>query len=54
MNFLGPQPGDHWVESEEVDVFHVVIGSIVLLEFFGRLSWIDAFQNTHLSEVFEG
>ena len=32
----------------------MVVGSIFLFEFFGRLSGVDAFEDGESSEIFEG
>jgi hypothetical protein len=45
VNLLCSELFDEWVESEEVYVLKMVIGSVHLLEFFWGLSWIDALKD---------
>ena len=54
VNLLGSQFLDEWIEGEEVNVFQMIIGSVHFLEFFWRLSWVDALEDAQLSEILEG
>ena len=54
VNFLRSQFLDEWIEGEEVYVFEMIVGSVHLLEFFGRLSWVNTLQNAEPSEILEG
>ena len=53
VNFLSSQFLDEWVESEEVNILQMVVSSVHLLEFFWRLSWVDALEDAQLSEILE-
>lgn len=54
VHLLGSYFLDQGVQCEEVDVFEMVVGSIVFLQLLGRLSGVDSLQNTESSEILEG